>query len=153
MKKIVRAKIYVLQECLSGSKYGVVGLEADVSGAAEPSCHGNEGVSSMMDAAPNVVTEEGLRSLLANGYRLEVRCKEHAERRHNTWYGAWTIRAVSADGRADKMLVTSRSVLKLREFRTIVGLVSFLVDMGVDSVSLPLREGGRELQSAPALRG
>lgn len=107
----------------------------------------------MMDAAPNVVTEEGLRSLLANGYRLEVRCKEHAERRHNTWYGAWTIRAVSADGRADKMLVTSRSVLKLREFRTIVGLVSFLVDMGVDSVSLPLREGGRELQSAPALRG
>ena len=73
----------------------------------------------MIEEAPNVVTEDGLRSLLADGYLLEVVCKEGAEKRHNSWYGAWVIRAVAPDGRDDKMLVTSRSVLKLRDFKTI----------------------------------
>ena len=102
----------------------------------------------MMEEAPNVVTEDGMRGLLADRYLLEVVCKEAGEKRHNTWYGAWVVRAVAEDGRSDKMLVTSRSYLKVREFKTIVGLVSFLADMGCKSVSIPLEEGGRERHAA-----
>ena len=103
----------------------------------------------MIEEAPNVVTEDGLRSLLADGYLIEVVCKEDAEKRHNSWYGTWVIRAVAKDGRDDKMLVTSRSVLKVRDFKTIVGLVSFLADMGCKTASVPLIEGGRERHAAP----
>lgn len=103
----------------------------------------------MIEEAPNVVTEDGMRGLLAEGYLIEVVCKEGAEKRHNSWYGSWVIRAVSADGRDDKMLVTSRSVLKLRDFKTIVGLVSFLADMGCTTASIPLEEGGRMRHAAP----
>ena len=99
----------------------------------------------MIEEAPNVVTEDGLRGLLADGYLLEVVCKESGEKRHNSWYGIWVIRAVAPDdGRDDKMLVTSRSVLKLRDFRTVVGLVSFLADMGCTTAAIPLEQGGRE---------
>jgi hypothetical protein len=98
----------------------------------------------MMDQAPNVVTEDGMRSLLAQGYLIEVVCREGAEKRHNSWYGAWVIRAVAQDGGDEKMLVTSRSVGKLRDFKTIVGLVSFLADMGCTTASIPLSEGARE---------
>ena len=107
----------------------------------------------MIEEAPNVVTEDGLRGLLGQGYRAEVICKEGAEKRHNSWYGIWTVRAVSADGRDEKLLVTSRSYLKVREFKTIVGLVSFLADMGASVVSIPLDEGGRvphEVAGRPA---
>ena len=107
----------------------------------------------MIEEAPNVVTEDGLRGLLAEGYLIEVVCKERAEKRHNSWYGSWVIRAVATDGRDDKMLVTSRSVLKLRDFKTIVGLVSFLADMGCTTASIPLEEGGRERHAAPPVKG
>lgn len=49
-----------------------------------------------------------------------------------------------AAGRDDKMLVTSRSVAKLRDFKTIVGLVSFLADIGCTTASIQLVEGARE---------
>jgi hypothetical protein len=103
----------------------------------------------MMDEAPNVVTEDGLRGLLGDGYLLEVVCKATAEKRHNSWYGTWVIRAVAPDGRDDKMLVTSRSLLKLRDFSTIVGLISFLADMGCATASVPLEAGGRARHAAP----
>ena len=103
----------------------------------------------MLEEAPNVVTEEGLRGLLAQGYRAEVVCRETGEKRHNSWYGTWVVRAIGPDGRDEKLLVTSRSYLKVREFKTIVGLVSFLAEMGCKSVSIPLEEGGRERHAAP----
>jgi hypothetical protein len=106
-----------------------------------------------MDETPNVVTEDGLRGLLTEGYVIEVVCKEGAEKRHNSWYGAWVIRAVAPDGRHDKMLVTSRSLLKLRDFKTIVGLVSFLADMGCTTASIPLAEGARERHASPKGQG
>jgi len=102
----------------------------------------------MIEEAPNVVTEDGLRSLVADGYLLEVVCKEGAEKRHNSWYGTWVIRAVTEDGRDDKMLVTSRSYLRVREFKTIVGLVSFIADMGCTVASIPLTEAGHALHTA-----
>lgn len=51
-----------------------------------------------MDVSPNVVTEDTLRGLLAEGYEIEVVCKDGAEKRHNSWYGIWVIRAVLPDG-------------------------------------------------------
>ncbi|WP_420006198.1 hypothetical protein [Arenibacterium sp. LLYu02] len=71
----------------------------------------------MIEEAPNVVTEDGLRGLLAEGYLIEVVCKERAEKRHNSWYGSWVIRAVATDGRDDKMLVTSCRVALNCEMR------------------------------------
>ncbi|WP_372922142.1 hypothetical protein [Roseovarius sp.] len=103
----------------------------------------------MIEDAPNVVTEEGLRGLLADGFLLEVVCKEGAEKRHNSWHGTWIIRAVTEDGRDDKILVTSRSYLRVREFKTIVGLVSFLADMGCTVASIPLVEAEHALHAAP----
>jgi len=99
-------------------------------------------------ATPNVVTEDGLRDLLSDGYLIEVICNQTAEKRHNSWYGSWVVHAVTKDGQDAKMLVTSRSVFKLREFKTIIGLVSFLAEMGGLSANIPLTAGRRERQEA-----
>ena len=99
-------------------------------------------------ATPNVVTEDGLRDLLTSGYLIEVICNQTAEKRHNSWYGSLVVHAVTEDGQDAKMLVTSRSVFKLREFKTIVGLVSFLADMGCLSANIPLIAGRRERHEA-----
>lgn len=101
------------------------------------------------DERPNVVTEEVLRGFLADGFLLEVVCIQTAEKRHNSWYGIWIARAVTEDRRHAMRLVTSRSVLKTREFKTIVGLVSFLAEMGCTTASIPLKEGGCERHAAP----
>ena len=100
----------------------------------------------MGGATPNVVTEDGLRDLLSDSYLIEVICNQTAEKRHDSWYGSWVVRAVTKDGQDAKMLVTSRSVFKLREFKTIVGLVSFLADMGCLSANIPLTSRRREHQ-------
>ncbi len=95
-----------------------------------------------------MVTEDGLRDLLTSGYLIEVICNQTAEKRHNSWYGSLVVHAVTEDGQDAKMLVTSRSVFKLREFKTIVGLVSFLADMGCLSANIPLIAGRRERHEA-----
>ena len=100
----------------------------------------------MDGATPNVVTEDGLRDLLSDSYLIEVICNQTAEKRHNSWSGSWVVHAVAEDGQDSRMLVTSRSVFKLREFKTIVGLVSFLADMGCLSANIPLTAGRRERQ-------
>ncbi|WP_235859502.1 hypothetical protein [Tritonibacter mobilis] len=102
----------------------------------------------MDGATQNVVTEDGLRNLLSDGYLIEVICNQTAEKRHNSWYGSWVVHAVTKDGKDAKMLVTSRSVFKLRKFKTIVGLVSFLADMGCLSANIPLIAGRRERHEA-----
>ena len=107
----------------------------------------------MDGATPNVVTEDGLRDLLSDSYLIEVICNQTAEKRHNSWSGSWVVHAVAEDGQDSRMLVTSRSVFKLREFKTIVGLVSFLADMGCTTASIPLEEGGRERHAAPPVKG
>ena len=102
----------------------------------------------MDGATPNVVTEDGLRDLLSDSYLIEVVCNRTAEKRHNSWYGSWVVHPVTKNGQDAKMLVTSRSVFKLREFKTIVGLVSFLADMGCLSANIPLIAGRQERHEA-----
>lgn len=100
----------------------------------------------MLEDAPNVVTEDGLRSLLAQGWMAEVICRESGEKRHNSWYGTWVVRALgpgAPETRDEKLLVTSRSVLRMREFKTVIGIVSFLSDIGMRTAHIPLEAGGR----------
>lgn len=97
--------------------------------------------------APNVVTEPRFRDLVANGYRVEIVCKTDAYKKGPSWYGAWVLRAVSDDG-VEKLLVTARTRtsfndIKIREIKTITGIISFLQGVGFSHADIPLEEGKR----------
>lgn len=97
--------------------------------------------------APNVVTELRFRDLVADGYRVEVVCKEPALKKGPSVYGLWILRAINDDG-VEKLLVTARTristnEIKIREFKTITGLVSFLQGVGFSHADIPLAEGQR----------
>lgn len=95
--------------------------------------------------APNVVTEARFRDLVESGYSAEILCQETAHKKGPSYYGVWIIRAVS-DGGVEKLLVTARTRttlndIKIREFKTITGVVSFLVGIGFSHADVPLEEG------------
>lgn len=97
--------------------------------------------------APNVVTEAGFRDLIESGYQVEVICKEEAYRKNSVWHGVWILRAVSDEG-VEKQLVTARArtggdYIQVRKFKTVTGLVSFLIDLGFSVVAFPVHEGQR----------
>lgn len=97
--------------------------------------------------APNVVTEAGFRDLIESGYHVEVICKEDAYRKNSVWHGLWVLRAVSDEG-VEKQLVTARArgggdYIQVRTFKTVTGLVSFLIDLGFSVVAFPVFEGQR----------
>ena len=97
--------------------------------------------------APNVVTEAGFRELIESGYHVEVVCKEDAYRKNSVWHGLWILRAVNDDG-VEKQLVTARArrggdYIQIRKFKTVTGLVSFLIDLGFSVIAFPVYEGQR----------
>lgn len=97
--------------------------------------------------APNVVTEAGFKELIESGYQVEVVCKEDAYRKNSVWHGLWVLRAISHEG-VEKQLVTARARsggdhIQVRKFKTVTGLVSFLIDLGFSVVSFPVYEGQR----------
>ena len=97
--------------------------------------------------APNVVTEAGFRDLIESGYHVEVVCKEDVYRKNSVWHGVWILRAVNDDG-VEKQLVTARArrggdYIKVRKFKTVTGLVSFLIDLGFTVIAFPVLEGQR----------
>lgn len=97
--------------------------------------------------APNVVTEAGFKRLVEAGYSVEVVCKQDAYRKNSVWHGIWLLRAVNEDG-VEKELVTARArpdgdFIQLRMFKTVTGLVSFLIDLGFSVVAFPVYEGQR----------
>ena len=97
--------------------------------------------------APNVVTEARFRELVESGYSAEILCQESAHKKGPSYYGIWIMRAVSEDG-VEKLLVTARTRtthndIKIREFKTITGVVSFLVGIGFSHADVPLEEGQR----------
>ena len=109
-----------------------------------------ENVIRVMDLekeAPNVVTEPRFRDLAASGYRVEVVCKANAYKKGPNWHGAWILRAVSDEG-LEKLLVTartrtSRNDIKIREIKTVTGVISFLQGIGFSHADIPLEEGKR----------
>jgi len=95
--------------------------------------------------APNVVTEARFRELVESGYSAEILCQESAHKKGPSYYGVWIMRVVSDDG-VEKLLVTARTRtthndIKIREFKTITGIVSFLVGIGFSHADVPLEEG------------
>ena len=97
--------------------------------------------------APNVVTEAGFKILVESGHSVEVVCKQDAYRKNSVWHGIWLLRAVNEDG-VEKELVTARArpdgdFIQLRTFKTVTGLVSFLIDLGFSVVAFPVYEGQR----------
>ena len=97
--------------------------------------------------APNVVTEARFRELVENSYSAEILCQESAHKKGPSYYGVWIMRAVSDEG-VEKLLVTARTRathndIKIREFKTITGVVSFLIGIGFSHADVPLQEGQR----------
>ena len=95
--------------------------------------------------APNVVTEARFRELVESGYSAEILCQESAHKKGPRYYGVWILRVVSDDG-VEKLLVTARTRttyndIKIREFKTISGVVSFFIGLGFAHVDLPLEAG------------
>lgn len=95
----------------------------------------------LMQDAPNVVSEDGLRALLAEGHSADVVCRVTPTRTSAQWSGVWTVHCVSPDGGMRRLLVTSRNNMVAREFKTINGLVSFLAGVGLIMASIPMLEG------------
>ena len=94
-----------------------------------------------MQDAPNVVSEDGLRTLLAEDHSVDVVCRATPTRTTAQWSGIWTVHCVSPDGKTRRLLVTARNNMVAREFKTINGLVSFLAGVGLTTASIPMREG------------
>ena len=97
--------------------------------------------------APNVVTEAGFKDLIESGYHVEVVCKVDAYRKNSVWHGVWVLRAVNDEG-VEKQLVTARArnagdYIQIRTFKTVTGLVSFLIDLGFSVIAFPVYEGQR----------
>ena len=95
----------------------------------------------LMQDAPNVVSEEGLRTLLSEGHSADVVCRITPTKTSAQWSGIWTVHCVSPDGETRRLLVTARNNMAAREFKTINGLVSFLAGLGVSIASIPMVEG------------
>lgn len=88
----------------------------------------------------NVITEQGLRALAEEGHTVEVLCKADPERKGPSWYGLWIMRTVRNGGQ-EKILVTARTrltqnAIKVREFKTATGVISFLVGVGFSQASI-----------------
>lgn len=100
---------------------------------------------SLAKEEPNVVTEAGFKDLIESGYHVEVVCKVEAFRKNSVWHGLWVLRAVSEDG-VEKQLVTARARsegdhIQIRTFKTVTGLVSFLINLGFSVIAFPVHEG------------
>ncbi len=101
----------------------------------------------LTDTEINITTEQGLRHLLTEGHHVEVLCKGAPFKKGPTWYGVWIMRTVSPESK-EKLLVTARTRtttndIKVREFKTATGVISFLIGVGFDTANIPLKEGQR----------
>ena len=95
-----------------------------------------------------MVTEARFRELVERGYSAEILCRESARQKGPSYYGVWIMRVVSDDG-VEKLLVTARTRttyndIKIREFKTITGVVSFFLGLGFAHVALPLVAGASQ---------
>lgn len=105
----------------------------------------------MANFQPNVTTEQGLRELVENGHTVEVLCEGEPERKGPSWYGVWTMRTISPEGH-ERLLVTARNRpshvdLKVREFKTATGVISFLIGVGFSQANIPFKDGAKTLHS------
>lgn len=102
-----------------------------------------------------MASESMFRELLPKGYQAEIVCREEAYRKASVWYGEWVVRLVNRDRTYEKILCTTPrwgatvDEFKVRTFRTINGLSSFMHDLGFTHMDVPFVAGGRSVQSLP----
>ena len=85
-----------------------------------------------------VILQAGLKEALTEGGIVEAHSVEDAKKVGNTWTGNWRIYLRIGDQTA--LLVIARG-LEPREFKTIAGLISFGVELGLTTVPVPLKKG------------
>ena len=85
-----------------------------------------------------VILQAGLKEALTEGGIVEAHCVEDAKKVLNVWQGSWRI--YLRMGEATALLVISRG-LEPREFKTVTGLISFGVELGLTTVPVPLKKG------------
>ncbi len=85
-----------------------------------------------------VILQAGLKEALSEGGIVEAHCLENASKVGSTWIGDWRIYLRSGDQAA---LLVNQRTLQPREFKTIVGLISLGVELGLTTVPVPLKKG------------
>lgn len=101
----------------------------------------------LVSDAPNVVSEEGFRLLLDEGYEAVVVSHGDIEKQGVQWAGRWTVWVSSRERRDDRLLVATRGRFKPREFKTTYGLIGFLRKMGFPTAVIPFHAGARAVQA------
>ncbi len=89
-----------------------------------------------------VIFQAGLMEARNEGGIVEAHAVEDAKKVGNTWTGDWRIYLRIGDQAA--LLVTQRT-LQPREFKTIAGLISFGVELGLTTVPVPLKKGEKAI--------
>jgi hypothetical protein len=89
-----------------------------------------------------VILQAGLKEALTEGGIVEAHCVEDAKKVLNVWQGSWRI--YLRMGEATALLVISRG-LEPREFKTVTGLISFGVELGLTTVPVPLKKGEKAI--------
>lgn len=97
----------------------------------------------MTPEPPYVVTEPGLRKLVAQGWHVVVVAMENARLHNQHWRGDWRVRVARPDGGLEMVLVVSRTPNPERQFSMLSTVVNFLDKYGFATVHVPLRRGGR----------
>ena len=98
--------------------------------------------------SPGSIHDEKFRELVRYGYQVVVVCLKTPFQRAGVFHGLWGIRCVSADGRTERVLVVARGGPggpRPRTYKTLAGMVAFLLTLGFVTVSIPMVEGGRVL--------
>ena len=97
----------------------------------------------MREVSP-VITLAGVRETLEAGGTVEVECIESPTRVSNQFQAAWKFYAVAeVDGQTHRLLLVHGRDIKTRTIRTLTGLLSFGMDLGVSPISVPRHVGER----------
>ncbi len=97
--------------------------------------------ATLSNEAPNVVSEEGSRELIEQGWRFIVICLQTPEKRHNHYFGEWGFKLLSPDGQTERILITARKQMEMRTIKTATGLIRFLLEFDLVGPRIPLRQG------------
>ena len=91
--------------------------------------------------ATDVLYEAAIPTEMEKGWRLEISCFRDVEKRFNAFHGSWAVALLSPEGEPEqrRVLLTSAGIFK--EFKTVVGLFSFLQKAGFRAPQFPIYDG------------
>ncbi len=98
---------------------------------------------SMREFSPVIPIAE-LKPTLEAGGKLEVECVEEPTRVSNQYQAVWKFYALAENGgQQHRLLLVHGRDIKPRIIRTLTGLLSFAMDLGVSPISIPRHAGER----------